>query len=72
VLGFVRGDRVVTVVPRSSARLGGDWHDTTLVLPPGAWRNVLTGESVVGGDVRVGSSLRRFPTALLVREDDGP
>ncbi len=75
VVGFVRGGRVATVVPRlglSLARAGG-WGDTTVDLPPGRWTDVL-GQSVVeAGDatgpvsVPVGELLARFPVALLVR-----
>jgi (1->4)-alpha-D-glucan 1-alpha-D-glucosylmutase len=74
VVGFVRGGRVATVVPRLGlglARAGG-WGDTTLELPPGLWSDVL-GETVVeaegGGpvSVEVGDLLARFPVALLVR-----
>ena len=49
VVGFVRGGRVATVVPRLGlglARAGG-WGDTTIELPRGRWTDVLGG-SVVG------------------------
>ncbi len=49
--GFVRGERVATVVARfvlGLARDGG-WADTTVELPPGTWTDVLGG-SVVAGD----------------------
>ncbi|MEA2972913.1 MAG: (1-_4)-alpha-D-glucan 1-alpha-D-glucosylmutase [Actinomycetota bacterium] len=76
VVGFVRGGRVATVVPRlvmGLARAGG-WGDTEIELPPGLWTDVL-GASVIGSDddaagpvsVPVGELLGRFPVALLVR-----
>jgi (1->4)-alpha-D-glucan 1-alpha-D-glucosylmutase len=69
VVAFMRGDRVVTVVPRlvvGLARNGG-WGETGLDLPPGAWHNVLSGERTSGRSL-VADLLRRFPVALLVRE----
>jgi (1->4)-alpha-D-glucan 1-alpha-D-glucosylmutase len=70
VVGFMRGDRVATIVPRWPQKLGGNWGATTLELPPGQWRNTLTGDVVQGGRVRVQDVLRRFPVALLVRESE--
>jgi (1->4)-alpha-D-glucan 1-alpha-D-glucosylmutase len=70
VIAARRGDDVVVVVPRLTVRLGGDWADTSLELPGGGWRNVLTGDEVDGGNVRVGDLLRRFPVALLERPAD--
>jgi (1->4)-alpha-D-glucan 1-alpha-D-glucosylmutase len=39
-----------------------------VVLPPGRWRNRLTGMSVEGGLIAVKMLLKDFPVALLVRE----
>jgi (1->4)-alpha-D-glucan 1-alpha-D-glucosylmutase len=55
------------VVPRLVVRLGGDWKDTAVELPPGRWRNELTGEDVDGGSRSVADLLARFPVALLAR-----
>jgi (1->4)-alpha-D-glucan 1-alpha-D-glucosylmutase len=66
-VGFVRGGEVVVVVPRLVVRLGGDWKDTAVDLPPGRWRNELTGEEVEGGSQPVADLLARFPVALLAR-----
>ena len=38
-------------------------------MPPGRWRNELTGDAVSAGPVRLADLLRRFPVALLSRED---
>jgi (1->4)-alpha-D-glucan 1-alpha-D-glucosylmutase len=70
VVAARRGDDVVVVVPRLTIRLDGDWADTSLDLPGGAWRNVLTGDELDGGSMRVGDLLRRFPVALLERPAD--
>jgi (1->4)-alpha-D-glucan 1-alpha-D-glucosylmutase len=68
-VAFARGGRAVTVAPRLVIGLGGglkgDWKDTVLDLPPGAWTNELTGETVDGGEVRLAALLDRFPVALL-------
>jgi len=66
-VGFTRGGDVAVVVPRLVIRLGGDWKDTTVDLPPGCWRNELTEEDVEGGRRPVADLLARFPVALLVR-----
>jgi (1->4)-alpha-D-glucan 1-alpha-D-glucosylmutase len=70
-LAFARGGEVVAVAPRLvmglGGRLKGDWQETVLDLPPGAWRNELTGEAIEGGEVRLGTLLDRFPVALLAR-----
>ena len=65
---FVRksGDRTaITVVPRLTAGADG-WRETSLAIPPGRWRNVLSGESIDGGTSALAELWRRFPTALLV------
>jgi (1->4)-alpha-D-glucan 1-alpha-D-glucosylmutase len=67
-LAFLRGDEVAAVLPRLVLGLRGDWGNTTLELPPGTWRNVLTGESRPGGAARLAELLARFPVALLARE----
>jgi (1->4)-alpha-D-glucan 1-alpha-D-glucosylmutase len=51
-------------------KLGNSWGGTSLDLPGGQWRNVLTGDMVNGGRVRVQALLHRFPVALLTKELD--
>jgi (1->4)-alpha-D-glucan 1-alpha-D-glucosylmutase len=65
VVAFSRGEQVITVVPRLGLRLQGRWEDTALELPPGRWRNDLTGETV-SGRARLAELLARFPVALLL------
>jgi (1->4)-alpha-D-glucan 1-alpha-D-glucosylmutase len=67
VVAFTRGNAVVTVVPRLVLGLNGDWGDSTLELPAGAWRNELTGDAVDGTVVPMVDLLARFPVALLAR-----
>ena len=67
VVAFARGGEVVSVVPRFALKRRGEWGDTRVVLPAGAWRNELTGEEVTGGPAHVGRMLSSFPVALLSR-----
>ncbi|MGH9489388.1 MAG: malto-oligosyltrehalose synthase [Terriglobales bacterium] len=73
VVAFLRAAAAVTVTPRLPMGLGGgwpgDWHNTALALPPGRWRNVLTGEAIAGGLAPLAALLARFPVALLAREE---
>ena len=70
-IAFVRGNAVATVVPRLTVKLAGSWKDTTLALPEGRWRNLLSGVWIDGGSVSLKSLLRDFPVALLMRESKG-
>ncbi|XWK60914.1 malto-oligosyltrehalose synthase [Tunturiibacter empetritectus] len=71
VIAYLRGEDVVTVVPRLIVKLGGAWRDTVVTLPEGRWRNRLTGVMVEGGEVEVRGLLKDFPVALLAREEVG-
>lgn len=68
VVGFVRGGRVATVVPRFSARLqaSGGWRDTTLELPPGRWTDVLVATAHEGA-VSMKELFAHRPVAVLER-----
>src|SRR6185369_15335692 len=69
VVAFGRGGKLVTIVPRLSQTLTGGWDDTTIALPDGTWRNVLTGEMHSGGGggrERLDHLFARFPVALLI------
>ncbi len=74
VVAFTRTGGLAVVVPRLVARLGGRawgggaWGDTSVEVPGGDWTDVLTGEPVRGGLVRMDTLLRRFPVAVLGRE----
>ncbi len=68
-VAFARGDAVITVATRLPAalhRLGG-WGESTVVLPNGEWKNVLTGRVVGSGSARIHELLEDLPVALLVR-----
>jgi (1->4)-alpha-D-glucan 1-alpha-D-glucosylmutase len=67
---FLRGAHVATIAPRWPLKLGDSWGGISLELPGGEWRNVLTGDVVSGGRLRVQALLQRFPVALLTKESD--
>ena len=69
VVAFLRGDQVATIVSRWNVKLGGGWAGSIVNLPKAHWKNLLTGESVEGGRLRMQDILKRFPVALLVREE---
>ncbi len=66
VLGFIRGGQVLTLVPRFTHSLRGDWGDTRVTLPAGEWRHVFT-EERFAGEVSPNTLFHAFPVALLVR-----
>jgi (1->4)-alpha-D-glucan 1-alpha-D-glucosylmutase len=67
-VSFVR-DRLLVVVPRLLFGLAGDWADTTIELPKGRWKDLLTGREEDGeAAVALGSLLNAFPVAVLARE----
>lgn len=68
VVAYLRGESVLTCVPRWNALLGGEWGETVIEAPAGRWTNELTGDVLEGGQVRIGSLLQRFPVALLTRQ----
>jgi (1->4)-alpha-D-glucan 1-alpha-D-glucosylmutase len=69
VVAFARSGGAITVVPRLLVGLAGDWGDTTLELPAGRWVNAFTADECEGRQ-RLTDLLRRFPVALLVRQED--
>jgi (1->4)-alpha-D-glucan 1-alpha-D-glucosylmutase len=70
VIAYLRGDNVITVVPRLVITLAGKWANTAVALPKGRWTNRLTGETIEGGKAAMEDLLREFPVALLVREEN--
>jgi len=70
LLAFMRADSVITIAPRWSLKLSGNWAGSSLLLPPGSWTHCFTGQVLAGGRHRVQRLLEEFPVALLAREDD--
>jgi (1->4)-alpha-D-glucan 1-alpha-D-glucosylmutase len=74
VVAFTRSNEVATIVPRLTLGLDAGWGDTAVPLPPGRWRDELTGQSITvrrgtrPASVPVARLLARFPVALLVRD----
>ncbi len=70
VIAFARGGGAVTIAPRLTLTLGGDWQSTSLPLPDGRWRDELTGATHRGGERQLSDLLAAFPVALLVRVEE--
>lgn len=68
-VAFARGEQAVTVVTRLPAGLArrGGWGSETVTLPPGAWRDLLTGAEHTGR-IPLAHLLSAHPVALLERE----
>jgi (1->4)-alpha-D-glucan 1-alpha-D-glucosylmutase len=72
VVAFARGEGSITIAVRLPIKLGGVWESTSIEIPEGSWKNLLTGETVEGGRVSLAEILGRFPVGLLSLEgDDG-
>ena len=67
VIAYLRGDKVLTMVPRWS-QVAETWGNTVVRIPEGRWRNRLTGESLGGGERKIAALLASFPVLLLARE----
>jgi len=71
LVAFRWGDSVAVLVPRWNVKLGAGFGSTTVELPGDRWTNLLAGEVVSGGKVRVQNLFRNFPVALLVKDTGG-
>jgi (1->4)-alpha-D-glucan 1-alpha-D-glucosylmutase len=69
VIAYMRGEAVITVVPRFTSLLEDRWGDTAINYPAGKWRNLLTGRTIPSGSVTLKTLLQDFPVALLVRDN---
>jgi len=67
VIGYLRGEEVIAIVPRLVLKLNNEWQDTTLDIPSGSWRNELTGVKVNEGSARISDIFGDFPVALLAK-----
>lgn len=67
LLAFSRSEQIITVVPRFTLSLRGEWGDTALPLPAGRWKNQFTGESC-DTEILPAQLFRGFPVALLTKQ----
>jgi (1->4)-alpha-D-glucan 1-alpha-D-glucosylmutase len=67
--GDAEGVQVVAVLTRLAVSLAGygGWHEHTVSLPDGSWRDLLSERTVEGGPARLADLLANRPVALLVR-----
>jgi (1->4)-alpha-D-glucan 1-alpha-D-glucosylmutase len=68
LVAFIRTGCAITIVPRLVLKLGGEWQDTTVLLPDGFWLNEFTGDRINGGKTAVSALMQKFPVCLLSRE----
>ncbi|KAI9095820.1 hypothetical protein DFS34DRAFT_624907 [Phlyctochytrium arcticum] len=70
LIAFLRSNKILTIAPRLhvSIRERGGWQGTTITVPEGRWRDVLSGKMVEGGQVPVEEVVSGFPVAVLVKE----
>jgi (1->4)-alpha-D-glucan 1-alpha-D-glucosylmutase len=68
-VAFARTGGLAVIIPRLLAGPDQAWPGTTVELPGGPWTDVLSGDRVDGGSVSVAALLRRFPVAVLGRDD---
>jgi (1->4)-alpha-D-glucan 1-alpha-D-glucosylmutase len=68
-IAFLRGETVLTFVPRLLITLQDNWENTWLEIPAGNWRNILTAEKFKGGKIMLSAIVQKFPVAILVKEN---
>jgi (1->4)-alpha-D-glucan 1-alpha-D-glucosylmutase len=69
VAAFLRGGKIMVLVPRLWLKLNHDWDDTVVELPGGGWYHGLTDE-ISSGEIRMQELFRKFPVALLIRKEN--
>jgi (1->4)-alpha-D-glucan 1-alpha-D-glucosylmutase len=69
LVAFDRGGAITLAMrlPAGLSAMGG-WGESTLLLPPGRYRDVFTGSSY-SGELSVADALGQYPVALLLAED---
>src|SRR5205814_5334268 len=68
VIAFARAERVAALGVRLPLRLGGDWQGTGIELPPGRWRDELSGRELSAGPQPLAELLAPLPVAPPVRQ----
>jgi len=67
--GPIEAVTVATRLAHGLAQRGG-WGEAWIALPPGRWRDALSGREVTGGQTPLDTLLDDWPVALLVRVGD--
>jgi (1->4)-alpha-D-glucan 1-alpha-D-glucosylmutase len=62
--------QVIAVATRLAVSLAeyGGWREHSVAVPPGTWRELLTGNTYAGGSVALAHLLAELPVALLVQD----
>jgi (1->4)-alpha-D-glucan 1-alpha-D-glucosylmutase len=68
VVAYLRGENALVVLPRLVLTLNGQWNGAKLQIPPGQWKNELTGSYISGGALPMSDLLAPFPVALLIKQ----
>ena len=70
-MGYLRAGKLAPQLFHDGLlKLGRNWSNTVVDLPGDRWKNLLTDEAWSGGRISLQNVLRRFPVALLVREEN--
>jgi len=69
VAAFLRAGRIAAIVPRWNLKLANNWSGTSVHLPNGRWKNLLSHDLLNGGSIPMQTILQRFPVALLQLEE---
>lgn len=67
-IAYLRGNKILTLVPRLIIGLKNDWQNTHIIIPKGKWKNILTDEEFSAKKLYVKDLLQKFPVAVLFNE----
>lgn len=67
-IAFLRGEKILVLVPRLILNLNNNWGDTYLELPQGVWKNIFTHEELPGGKLLIANMLKKFPVAVYTQQ----
>lgn len=68
-IAFDRGGAICIATRHPVSLASTGWGGTSVILPSGPLVDVITGESVDGGEVALEHLLRRYPVAVLIAAD---
>jgi (1->4)-alpha-D-glucan 1-alpha-D-glucosylmutase len=70
IIAFMRGEHLITVVPRFIKKCGNNWDDTGINIPAGKWKNIFDDRLYSETSIHADDLFRDFPVALLCREKE--